>query len=447
MYKADPKYVTGRLGSLDLYPWVTHPPRCVCTLCPANRKRAAEKSGRPIEEVWAEPLDIRVRRDSPFPRNRKLSALAALQLKESEETRLREAVEKDAEARRAELSIVRFGAVVDAYRKYFTSTGKDLQKERSRIANIEAFVGRERDTATVDIHIYRELIAEVSRMHPETQRHYASTLLAMLNHAKAERVVTTHALLGVRVPQVIRDDEPEPWTKRELGVLMGPAMREYEREQAAWNARVAKEKKNRGLRSPSFLPLRGLCLVAYYTLMRPKNNRALTWEEVTIDPASRTGFFKLSRHKNVNKGIKARGALAAELVDYLASIRPQKASGPIHANPETGSPYVDIRKQWNRLIEIASRMLGHELTGKKADFFNFRHTGASDIAQRGRDPKHLLVVVKMMGDTSVETVNRHYFNLEDEVMQELVTGWELPDIDVFTGQQPPLCALELPLAS
>jgi hypothetical protein len=32
-----------------------------------------------------------------------------------------------------------------------------------------------------------------------------------------------------------------------------------------------------------------------------------------------------------------------------------------------------------------------------AKFLNFRHTGASRIAQRGRDPRHLLAVVKMMG--------------------------------------------------
>jgi hypothetical protein len=66
----------------------------------------------------------------------------------------------------------------------------------------------------------------------------------------------------------------------------------------------------------------------------------------------------------------ARGALAAELVDYFLSIRPPNACGPIQLNPSTGMPYVDIRKQWNRLIEIASRMLGYELTEKKADFFN-----------------------------------------------------------------------------
>jgi hypothetical protein len=44
---------------------------------------------------------------------------------------------------------------------------------------------------------------------------------------------------------------------------------------------------------------------------------------------------------------------------------------------------------------------------KKAKFLNFRHAGASHIAQRGRDPRHLLAVVKMMGDTRLATVNRH----------------------------------------
>jgi hypothetical protein len=33
-------------------------------------------------------------------------------------------------------------------------------------------------------------------------------------------------------------------------------------------------------------------------------------------------------------------------------------------------------------MEIASRMLGRELEVKKRTFFNFRHTGASHIAQR-----------------------------------------------------------------
>jgi len=54
----------------------------------------------------------------------------------------------------------------------------------------------------------------------------------------------------------VHDHEPELWSELELGILMGPALRAYEAEQVAWDARVAQEKKNRGLRSPSFIALR-----------------------------------------------------------------------------------------------------------------------------------------------------------------------------------------------
>ena len=36
-------------------------------------------------------------------------------------------------------------------------------------------------------------------------------------------MIKTHQLEAVRLPQVIRDDSPEPWTKYEVAVIMGPA--------------------------------------------------------------------------------------------------------------------------------------------------------------------------------------------------------------------------------
>jgi integrase len=121
---------------------------------------------------------------------------------------------------------------------------------------------------------------------------------------------------------------------------------------------------------------------------------------------------------NVNKGIAAEGSLAKELAEYLLALRPPNASrSAVHFNHETGHPYVDIRKQQDRLMEVASRMFGRELEGTKRTFFNFRHTGASHIAQRGKTPAHMRAVVKLIGDTSVATVNRHYFNIEPELMQ------------------------------
>jgi hypothetical protein len=387
--RANPDYVTGRRGRLDLYPWIEHPAFCRCEICPPNRQREANRSGKLLEEVWAAPLRIRLRRDSPFPSNRKLSSAAALNLKAEEEKRLAEAVAKAEAEERARQNAVGFGVVADAYRAHLRKEGKDWKREESRIANIEAFISRERDTAAVDIVWYRRVLDEVELLAPETRRHYASTLLAMLNYARAERVISSHQLEGVRVPQVLREDEPDPWTQHEIGVILGPALDEYEREQAAWNEIVSRDKANRGLRSPSFVPLRGLCLVGYFTLMRPKNNKALTWEELTIDPVSRSGWFKLADHKNKRKGITARGALHPKLLDYLLSIRPANASGLVHPNPATGFAYVDIRKQWDHLIEIASRLLGYRLEGRKADFFNLRHSGASHIAASQRDARHL----------------------------------------------------------
>lgn len=62
----------------------------------------------------------------------------------------------------------------------------------------------------------------------------------------------------------------------------------------------------------------------------------------------------------------------------------------------------------------------------------------------GRAARHLLAVVKMMGDTSVATVNRHYFNLEDDVMQEIIEGWAVADVEVFAPDLEPVCAETAP---
>jgi hypothetical protein len=39
-------------------------------------------------------------------------------------------------------------------------------------------------------------------------------------------------------------------------------------------------------------------------------------------------------------------------------------------------------------------------------------------------------VVRMMGDTLLATVNRHYFNLDDETLQTIVEGWQAPEVEV-----------------
>jgi integrase len=92
---------------------------------------------------------------------------------------------------------------------------------------------------------------------------------------------------------------------------------------------------------------------------------------------------------------------------------------------------VDIRKQWNRLIKIASRILGYGLTRKHADFFNLRHSGASHMAMRGNKPKDPMSVVRMMGDTSLTTVNRHYSTATTRCWRKSVEGWSVPELPAF----------------
>ena len=73
--------------------------------------------------------------------------------------------------------------------------------------------------------------------------------------------------------------------------------------------------------------------------------------------------------------------------------------------------------------------------------FALEETAAQFRAARARDVKHLMGVVRMMGDTSLTTVNKHYFNIDDQILQEIIEGWSVPEVDLFDD------AYSLPLAS
>lgn len=425
MRKKDPDYVSGKGPPYIVSPWIVHPPMCVCAMC---------KRRRVTPEEWDRELVVRIQRASPHPNSRVLSAGYARTLKLEEEAHLIDAVRKAEQERQARANEVRFGTVCDAYRKHLQESGKRYDRARYPIANIEAFFGRGRQAESIDFGAYRELISEVSEMTAETKRHYASMLLAILNFAVAERIIKSHGLVGVRRPQVVKNDSPVIWSKQELAVLLGPAMDAYEKEQALWNASVGRTSGTGSLRQESYAPLRGLCYVAYFMLVRPNNNFVLEWSELSIDATADRGRYKLDQHKNVNKGIKAEGPLAEQLVPYLRAIRPtSRPAGLVHPNPSTGKAYVDIRKQWKRLVAIGSQLLGYELTGRKADFFTFRHTGASHLAEKTNNP---ILIVKMMGDVNIKTVMRHYFNLDYGFMEEMVAGWRLPEVEVAKDETP-----------
>jgi hypothetical protein len=163
-YNDAPDFVSGRKGRFELAPQIEHPPFCVCKRCPLYRQREAEKTGDPIEAVWARSITYRFRKVSPHPSDRKASALAALRLKTDEERRLREAVAQADAERRARQLAVSFSAAVDAYRDYQIREGKEIERSRSLIENIEAFIGRTRDVDAVDYKAYQAVLGEVENL-------------------------------------------------------------------------------------------------------------------------------------------------------------------------------------------------------------------------------------------------------------------------------------------
>lgn len=216
MKKSDPDFVTGSLGSYDVQPPIVHPPYCVCAICPRHRKTDAD---------WSGDFVIRARKRSPHPSSRVDSATFARTFKAREEARLREEVAKAEAAKRAKANAVTFGRVCDAYRIDMKAKGKRYDRTASRIDNIEAFFGRGRDAASIGWDEYQELIGEVALMSAQTQRHYASTLIAMLNFAVKYRILSGPHKLGIAPrPVVQRSGAPVVWTKQELAVILGPAI-------------------------------------------------------------------------------------------------------------------------------------------------------------------------------------------------------------------------------
>lgn len=411
---SEPTYVTGAKGAYELAVPITHPAYCVCKVCP--RHRAAND--------WEREIVIRARRKSPYPESYLDSVGAARDVKRREEQQLREAVDEAARQKKARAGQTTLEEVCETYAAHQQKEGKRYDRDQYVITAIEEHFGSERDPEQITKADYREWCGsmEKEKLSPATILRRTNTLLAILNFARKRDLIRDHQLVGVERPKSKKKTKPVVFTKRQVALLLGKAMDRYEIEQAKWNASLstAKQKKQ-----SSLAPLRGFCLIAYYTLMRPENNFALEWSRLSIDEKEDRGRFHLIDHKNSSKGIEVEGALHAQLVKYLRPLMPHDRKGLVHPNPATGEPYTHIRKQWPRLIEIANELLGpnEQLTGVRTHFYTWRHTGASHLAEIGADP---VMIARMMGDTSLKTILDHYFDSSVEHMQEIMQKWIAP---------------------
>jgi integrase len=413
-----PEYLVVRKdGRFDVSPPIVHPPYCVCAHC-RHPKRASERD-------WAEPVVVRARRISKYPTNRPKTIAYALALKADIEARLRDEVAVAKAREEAIANAVSVARICAHYIAWQKKEKKDWKRDQYRVNDIEDFLGPKRDAATVDYRDFERFKAHLEQRGASaaTIRRAVNTLIAMFNRARKDRLIKEHQLIGLERPKVEKQGKPVIFTKRQVAVLLGSAMVRYERKQVAtWREFDA----NSGRRPPSVAPLRGFCLIAYLTLMRPETNFNLTWEQIMIAPAADRGRFSLDHHKNAGKGVEVDAPLNPVLVRYLRNIMPSKRpEGLVHPNPATGAAYGNIRKQWFELVQIANEILApdEQLTGARTHFYTWRHTGASHLAASSKDP---VLVTRMMGDTQLQTVMDHYFDSDYEHMQTEVERWQLP---------------------
>lgn len=67
--------------------------------------------------------------------------------------------------------------------------------------------------------------------------------------------------------------------------------------------------------------------------------------------------------------------------------------------------------------------IDEQLEQEPEHFYTWRHTVASHLAASSKDP---MLVMRVMGDTQLSTVMKHYFDSEFEHMQAEVEKWQLP---------------------
>lgn len=429
MNRSDPTYVTGTKladGSIGppyrIQPPIDHPAFCVCRRC----------SDLPAEER-SKPHSFRTLRASLFPTSYSQTAVFAIDTKRKIERELRESSAKAIAEGSAPAAT--FGDLCRAYRAHQRKEGKRLDRNEYVIAALEKHFGSDTKAADISKASYRAFVAEEEKkeLSGETIGRHTRILLAILNSGVRDGMIISHQLHGIRRPIVRRRRKPVIFTQRQVAVLLGPAMDLYE----AWQAEAAASYPAGSNRvPPSVVPLRGFCLIAFLALVRPGNNFGLLWEELHIHPTEDRGSFHVENHKNVSRGVELEGPLHPRLVRYLRTIPASRwPRGLVHPNPATGAPYRNIRAQWHRLIEIANTATdaagqpyldaSERISGVRRKFYTWRHTGASLWAKESRDP---VMIVRMMGDTDLETVKNHYFDSYLSDMQSVAASFDVPTL-------------------
>ena len=146
------------------------------------------------------------------------------------------------------------------------------------------------------------------------------------------------------------------------------------------------EEENRLYKAlPDFL--KPIVTVALQTGMRKGEILNLQWNNIDFE----YGFIELLKTKS---GKARKIPISDKLWQVLNN--QNKNNKYVFINPETGLPYVDIKKSFNKAKEEAGI--------KDFRFHDLRHTVATRLVEKGID---LLVVMDILGHTNIETTMRY----------------------------------------
>lgn len=136
---------------------------------------------------------------------------------------------------------------------------------------------------------------------------------------------------------------------------------------------------------PDFL--KPIVTVALQTGMRKGEILNLQWSNIDFE----YGFIELLKTKSG----KARKIPISDKLWQVLNKQNRK-NKYVFINPETGLPYVDIKKSFNKAREEAGI--------RDFRFHDLRHTVATRLVEKGID---LLVVMDILGHTNIETTMRY----------------------------------------
>ncbi len=319
---------------------------------------------------------------------------------------------EDHEAEHEAVAVITVGRVLALYA---ADAGQRTRwdKEHARLRVLEAELGADTPVETLTvagITAWRDRLRTEGRdqrgrrgrrrkpLAARSVNAYLILLQAAMNYAVKAGLLEHNHLRHVRkLPEEY--GLPEALTMVQLEALW-TALDAWEAEAGARVARAEAGTNTRADGAPPQVPLRGLILVAYYTMARTANVLGLTWEQVHFTD----GEIHFPTTKNRRYVVLP---MDEPLRRYLLRLCPGPgATGLIHPN-RSGAAWVNIHDQWRRLLVLANAELqvGQKISGAFR-FYGLRHTRATDLADAGVPAK---VIAEWMGDTSIATVEKHYF--------------------------------------